>query len=96
MKSSKAARRSPALDWICDLSGKTARITSMGNRSLLVENHCGVREFAKERIVVATHCGCLEVDGDSLSLSEVRPGALVICGSLRHVKLPCMEADDEP
>lgn len=95
MKSLKARRSAsaPALEWLCDLSGKTARITSIGNRSLLVENHCGILEFTAERIALATRCGSVEVEGAGLSLSEVRPDALVIRGSIREVKLPCEEAE---
>ena len=40
MKPFKARRTSaPALEWICDLSGQAARVTTIGNRALLVENH---------------------------------------------------------
>ena len=95
MKSVKARRGAPALDWICDLSGKTARITSIGNRSLLVENHCGILEFTAEQITLATRCGSVVVVGDGLSLSQVRRDALVIDGNIRDVKLPCPEADHE-
>lgn len=83
----------PALEWLNDLSGGTARITSIGSRRLLVENHCGICVFTKERIVLATRCGCLEVNGAGLSLREVRRDALVICGSIQNVQLPCGEAD---
>lgn len=94
MKSEKARRSAgaPALEWLCDLSGKTARVTSIGNRSLLVENHCGILEFTAERIALASRCGNIEVEGAELSLAEVRRDALVIRGSIRNVKLPCQEA----
>ena len=84
----------PALEWICDLSGKTARITSIGNRQLLVENHCGIRRYSESSILLATRCGCVEVTGSALSLCEVRRDALVIRGSIGDIKLPGMEADD--
>lgn len=92
MKPFKARRRStPALEWMCDLSGRTARVTSIGNRSLLVENHCGIRRFTQGSIILATRCGCIEVEGADLELNEVRRNALVIRGSIRDVKLPCRE-----
>lgn len=81
----------PALEWICDLAGHTARVTSIGNRALLVENHCGIRSFSQDRIVLASRSGCIEVSGSALELSQVRPGALVIRGSIQDVKLPCQE-----
>lgn len=97
MKTHRPRRGTPALDWLCDLSGRTARITSLGNRSLLVENHRGVLEFTAERILLATACGEVEVVGSGLSLSDVRRDALIIQGCIRDVKLPQRGADsDEP
>lgn len=81
----------PALEWICDLSGRAARVTSIGNRTLLVENHCGIRCFSQEHITLATRCGCIEVQGQSLELNEVRSGALVIRGHIRDVQFPSGE-----
>ncbi len=83
----------PALEWFCDLSGRTARITSIGNRSLLVENHCGIIEFGEEKILLSTRCGNIEVVGNGLYLSEVRRDALVIQGNISDVKLPGSEAE---
>ena len=95
MKTLKPRRSAPAPDWLCDLSGKTARITSLGNRSLLVENHRGVLEFTAGRIRLATACGEVEVSGSGLSLSDVRRDALIIRGSIRDVKLPSGEAQPD-
>ena len=99
MKSVRAKRRggagAPALEWLCDVSGKTARITSIGNRSLLVENYRGILEFTQERIVLGTRCGSVEVTGEGLSLNQVRRDALVIEGEIRDVKLPGAEAAHE-
>ena len=85
----KKRKNAPALDWFCDLSGKAARITSIGNRSILVENHRGILEFGMERIILATGCGKLQVEGEELGLSEVRRDALVITGNVRCVHFPC-------
>lgn len=91
MKTHKTRRSTPALDWLCDLSGRTARITSLGNRSLLVENHRGILDFTSERILLATVCGEVEIVGSDLNLSDVRRDALIIQGSIRDVKLPQAE-----
>ncbi|MBP3411362.1 MAG: YabP/YqfC family sporulation protein [Clostridia bacterium] len=93
MKTHKPRRGLPALDWLCDLSGRTARITSLGNRSLLVENHRGILDFTSDRILLATACGEAEVVGSGLSLSDVRRDALIIRGDIRDVKLPHGGAD---
>lgn len=95
MKTHKTRQHSsPALDWLCDLSGRTARITSLGNRSLLVENHRGILAFTSDRILLSTACGEVEVTGSSLSLSEVRRDTLLIRGCIRDVKLPGREAGE--
>ena len=93
MKNRRGTRSTaPALEWLSDLSGRTARITSIGAHALLVENHCGILEFTQERISLATRCGAIAVEGSGLSLSEGRRDALVIRGEIRHVDLPCGEA----
>lgn len=87
----------PALDWLCDLSGRSARVTSMGRGKLLVENHRGIAEFSEEHILLATGCGLLRVEGNGLHLKELRRDALVICGDVRHVDFPCgKDAPHEP
>lgn len=93
LKHRRSAAHAPALEWLCDLSGQTARITSIGNRSLLVENHRGILEFSTECVVLATRCGNVEVAGNGLSLCEVRRDALIIEGNIRDVKLPCNEVN---
>lgn len=85
----RAKRSAPALDWLCDLSGRTARVTSMGNRKLLVENHRGVLEFREDCVILATGCGELLVEGEGLYLAELRRDALVISGDVRRVVFPC-------
>ena len=95
MKTHKSRRSAPALDWLCDLSGKTARITTLGNRSLLVENHRGVQVFTAERILLSTACGEVEVIGSGLTLGDVRRDALIIRGSIQDVKLPGREAQPD-
>lgn len=85
----KLRRGAPALEWFCDVSGRTARVTSIGNRSLLVENHRGVLEFGTERIVLNTLCGSIVVEGADMMLREVRRDALIVQGEVRRVQLPC-------
>lgn len=85
---SRARRSAPAPDWLCDLSGKTARITSVGNQSLLVENHRGLLCFTDSRVRLSTACGEAEIIGSNLELRDVRRDTLVIHGRIRDVKLP--------
>ena len=80
----------PALEWLSDLSGKSARITSIGSKTLLVENHRGVLLCQSDRVMLASGCGAVEISGENLRLCDVRPDALIIRGSIRHISLPCM------
>ena len=75
----------PALEWLCDITGKTARITSIGGTALLVENHRGLCALGQEKIVVRTECGLLGICGCGLTLSEVRPDAMVVQGTITGV-----------
>lgn len=89
---------SPALEWARDVTGGCARTTAIGSRSLLVENHTSIADFSEQRVLLNTRSGPLCVLGSGLSLKDVRPGALIVRGSIRRVELPCEggEAPDEP
>ena len=83
-----AHKDAPAMEWFSDLSGKTARLTSIGGRSLLVENHRGILEFSDTCIRLASGCGTIEVRGKNLSINEMRRDALIIRGEIRQMELP--------
>ena len=89
VKNRPKAIGSPALEWISDLSGKTARITSIGSHSLMVENYSGIEKYAADCVCLKTRCGIIKAEGANLTLREVRKGALIISGDIRHVELPC-------
>lgn len=78
----------PALEWVRDVSGKTARVTAIGSRRLLIENHTGIQTFTDELVCLTTACGPLSVCGKDLSLCEVRENALIVHGCIRKVELP--------
>ena len=86
----RTSRPAPkALEWAEDVTGRCARVTAIGDRSLLVENHTGILSFADDEIRLDTRGGPLRVSGSALSLCDVRPGAMIIRGSIRRVELPC-------
>lgn len=97
MKNRRFARPSaPALEWLSDLSGKTARITALGSNALLVENHRGILSYESRRILLASRSGAIEISGENLCLTQVRNDALTVRGRIRHVELPCSgEIGDE-
>jgi len=79
----------PALEWVRDISGSAARTTAIGSRRLLVENHTGILDFSDTTIRLNTGCGCMQICGAGLSLSDVRRGSLVVLGQIHQVQLPC-------
>ena len=93
MKNRRKAIASPALEWLGDLSGKTARISSVGSHSLMVENHTGIEKYSDKSVCLNTRCGIIEISGRALTLREVRRDALIIRGDIRHVSLPCSGRD---
>lgn len=83
----------PALEWAEDAAGLCPRVTAVGSRSLLVENHTGLLAFTGERVVLDSRTGALCVTGRGLALDCVRPGSLVVRGEIRNVELPCRGGD---
>ena len=82
-------RRSlPALEWVEDAAGRCARATVVGSRSLLVENHTGLISFTGECVRLNTARGPLCVTGSDLTLRDMRPGALIVRGSIQKVEPP--------
>lgn len=86
----------PALEWLCDITGKTARITSIGGTALLVENHRGLIAYESDRIELQTGCGSVVITGSQLTLSDVRKDALIVRGEIRNVQLPCGDVHAAP
>lgn len=79
----------PALEWAEDISGRCARITAVGSRSLLVENHTGLRDYSETKVCLNSRSGQICVTGSALTLCDVRPGALIVRGHISRVELPC-------
>lgn len=82
----------PALEWFRDVSGRAARITAIDNRHVLIENHTGIQDFSDEHISLRTLSGRLQIQGQNLTLSEVRESALIVRGLIRQINLPGEEA----
>lgn len=92
MKSRRKVIPTPALAWLDDLSGKSARITSIGSSALMVENHCGVEKYDACCVCLSTRRGIMKIEGEALLLREMRKGALIVSGDIRRVELPCEDA----
>ncbi len=86
MKPPKVRRsKLPALALPEELDATCCSARLIGDRCVMVENHCGLCALGREKIVVRTKCGLLGICGCDLSLSEVRPDAMVVRGAIVSV-----------
>lgn len=58
-----------------------------GEHRVLIENHCGVKEYGKERIMVKVKYGCICVHGCGLELMRMTKEQLIIRGVIHGVTL---------
>lgn len=59
----------------------------VGERAVLIENHCGVISYNTEAVCVKTKRGCICVHGSGLVLTRMSKEQLRICGTIRNVEL---------
>ncbi len=57
------------------------------NQRVLIEHHCGVIEYGRQKIVVRLKKGEVTVLGDGLELSQMTANQLVITGCIHSVDL---------
>ena len=58
-----------------------------GDRRVLIENHCGVTEYGRDRIRVKVKFGQICISGQGLELAKMTKGQLVISGKINGVEL---------
>lgn len=63
-----------------------AKLTVTGGRKVLVENHKGVVDYGKERIVISVGRGKLNINGSELNLSAMNKQELLISGRIQSVE----------
>lgn len=99
MKDKRAAgsfpRRTPiyktrpdALTWSEDMLGRCARVTAVGSRRVLVENHTGLLLLTDREIRLDSGCGPIAISGEDLCLCEARPRAMIVKGRIHRINLP--------
>lgn len=62
-------------------------IEIVGNVRVLIEHHCGVTEYGKQRIVVQTKDNLVAVEGDNLELTKMTSDQLIISGTIYSIAL---------
>lgn len=58
-----------------------------GDRRVLIENHCGVKEYSRERIGVKVAFGQINICGTGLEIRHMTRQQLVISGRIDCVAL---------
>lgn len=58
-----------------------------GNARVLLEHHCGVTEYGRQRIVVQTKDNMVVITGDRLELTKMTADQLIISGTIYSVEL---------
>lgn len=62
-------------------------IELVGDCRVLIENHCSIVEYGKERIVIKMKFGCVEICGKGLQLSQLTKSQLVVSGRITGLQL---------
>jgi sporulation protein YqfC len=63
-----------------------SRITLVGARELLVENHRGIHEYTTDKVALVVPEGRLLVAGADLGIVSISPDQLTITGSIRAIE----------
>ena len=66
---------------------KAPLIELYGGKRILIENHCGVLEYADNSICIKVNCGQVCVSGCNLNLTMMSRERLVICGKIESVHI---------
>jgi sporulation protein YqfC len=61
------------------------RITMLGNKQLLIENHKGIIEYTPSLVRIKLSQGELIVNGDNLSLGNLQTEQILVEGIVREV-----------
>lgn len=62
------------------------RITMLGNKQLLVENHKGIIEYTASLLRIKLNRGELVIDGEKLILGNLQPELLLVEGTIIQVR----------
>ena len=63
-----------------------ARLTVVGKRKTLIENHRGILEYGTEYIVVSTGRGKISLTGSGMKLLAMNKSELLISGEIKTVE----------
>ena len=70
-----------------DVTADFPLIELVGDCRVLIENHCSILEYGKERIVIKMKFGCVEICGKGMQLSQLTKSQLVVSGRITGLQL---------
>lgn len=70
-----------------DVTAGFPLIELVGDCRVLIENHCSIIEYGKERIVIKMKFGCVEICGKGMQLSQLTKSQLVVSGRITGLQL---------
>lgn len=82
----KTKKQPAQLSWAPNPT-REIRVTTIGDRRALLENHTGLLEYSPECVRVRCRRGAACVCGQGLTLREVRKDAMIVTGLIGKVEL---------
>lgn len=73
------------LDLPVETDATVPKLTMVGRKDLLLENHTGVLQYDASKIRLTTHEGVLEIGGNELELMELSTGRAYVQGTVTHI-----------
>lgn len=74
------------LDLPQDLLNDMPRITLIGNKEMVIENHRGVLHFSPGRLTLALAQGSLEIGGENLEITSILGRELALTGVIGEIR----------
>lgn len=66
----------------------TPRLTMVGSRDVMIENHKGIIEFGSERVRISTGSGIVKITGCGLLIREITSEDIIISGIIESIEFP--------
>ncbi|MHA0855795.1 sporulation protein YqfC [Paenibacillus sp. CMAA1364] len=74
------------LDLPQDIVFNLPRLTMIGNKELLIENHLSVIQFSPNQLILSLHEGYLEIEGSELMIRTILSQEVHVEGVIMNIK----------
>lgn len=75
-------------EWLEGALPGRVQIHASGHSSVLMENYLSVAEFTPERVSLRGRDGLYRLMGEGMNICELRPGSLIVRGSVKSIIFP--------